>query len=1477
MSTTTSTLNGSREHDDTLDRENPTEARTETETENETGTGATHFEPIWSEAERRHLRRIATSQSSRSAGSQQGGGHNHSRTHTPTQPATRPELDPLSDKFSLSEWMKCKVEQFAAGAIQRRHTGVLFQNLSVHGTAAEIKLQKSVGSILTAPLHLKQIAQGRQRHKAILQNFDGLVNRGEMLLVLGRPGSGCSTFLKSISANYEGLSLGEGSSISYDGIPQKVMKEQFRGDILYNGETEKHFPQLTVGQTLTFAAAARAPRSREPGMSRTDYINQVRDVVLAVFGLSHAIDTKVGSDYVRGVSGGERKRVSIAEMALAGSPLSCWDNATRGLDSASAFEFVKAVELSSRIFGTTHLVAAYQASQAMYDRFDKVIVLYEGREIFFGATAQAKPFFENMGWRCPARKSTGDFLTGLTSPREREAKEGWETRVPRTAEEFEQYWRNSAEFHALRGEMAAAQERFEREGTTAEEFLASKRQRQAKHTRAKSPYTINNGMQVALCTRRAYQRIWNDIASTATTIGGNIVMALIIASLFYGTPFGTQAFFSKSSLLFFTVLLNSLMTVTEINALYGQRPIVEKHASYAFYHPFAEALAGVVADLTIKIAASVIFNTIIYFLGGLRYEAGPYFIFFIVNFAALLSMSSIFRTVAATTKTISQALAAAGVILIAVVVYTGFVIPRPNMHPWFKWLTWIDPLAFAFEALMVNEFHGRDFPCSNVVPAYPGFTNGSGDMFVCAEKGAIPGQLFVNGDRYLEASFGYQHSHLWRNFGILLGFLFFFLILYLTVTEFNSHSTSSAEALVFKPGHVPKTIQQGVSEKKSQAVVEEPGTQDEELDALPKQGDVFMWRNVCYDIKLRKDQKRLLDRVSGWVKPGTLTALMGVSGAGKTTLLNVLAQRVSVGVVTGDMLVNGSPLAASFPRRTGYVQQQDLHLHTSTVREALRFSALLRQPKSTPVAEKHAYVEKVIRMLNMADFADAVIGVPGEGLNVEQRKLLTIGVELAAKPTLLLFLDEPTSGLDSQSSWSIVSFLRKLADNGQAVLSTIHQPSATLFEQFDRLLFLAQGGRTVYFGDIGDDSRLLLDYFERNGARRCGDSENPAEYILELAGAGSGAPGQSKVDWPAVWRGSSEAAAVEAELDGLQRTLQEKHAHDTDAPEDHTEFAMPLWDQLVTVSIRVFQQYWRTPTYIGGKYSLGIASALFIGFSFYIPGHSIQAIQSMIFAIFMMTAIFAALVQQVMPQFIFQRDLYEVRERPSRTYHWAAFMVSNILVEIPYAVLLGIMVFAAFTYAVFGITSGQHQALLMLFCVQFFVFGSTFAHMVVAALPDAETAGQIATLLFYLTLTFNGVLLPSVMLPGFWIFMYRVSPMTYIVNGIATVIAGRPVHCATKELSLFQPYPSPGTTCGQYMARYLQAAGAAGGALINPDATADCQYCSLRVTDQFLGARDINANDGWRDFGIVWAFVAFNIAAAISLYYLFRVKTWGRR
>lgn len=289
-----------------------------------------------------------------------------------------------------------------------------------------------------------------------------------------------------------------------------------------------------------------------------------------------------------------------------------------------------------------------------------------------------------------------------------------------------------------------------------------------------------------------------------------------------------------------------------------------------------------------------------------------------------------------------------------------------------------------------------------------------------------------------------------------------------------------------------------------------------------------------------------------------------------------------MGVITGDMLVDGNLRDDSFQRKTGYVQQQDLHLSTATVREALEFSALLRQPASIPKQEKLDYVEEVIDLLEMREYSNAVIGELGEGLNVEQRKRLSIGVELAAKPQLLLFLDEPTSGLDSQTSWSVCDLMRKLVDHGQAILCTIHQPSAMLFQRFDRLLLLAKGGKTVYFGDIGHQSHKLVEYFTQNGANPPAQGSNPAEWILELVGK------HATQDWPDVWLNSSEKTAVDAELSHLEQI--QRSADTSSKPEELREFAAPFNQQLLIVTKRVFQQYWRSPSYIWSKGFLTVVS-----------------------------------------------------------------------------------------------------------------------------------------------------------------------------------------------------------------------------------------------------------------------------------------------
>jgi ATP-binding cassette, subfamily G (WHITE), member 2, PDR len=214
---------------------------------------------------------------------------------------------------------------------------------------------------------------------------------------------------------------------------------------------------------------------------------------------------------------------------------------------------------------------------------------------------------------------------------------------------------------------------------------------------------------------------------------------------------------------------------------------------------------------------------------------------------------------------------------------------------------------------------------------------------------------------------------------------------------------------------------------------------------------------------------------------------------------------------------------------------------------------------------------------------------------------------------VLLFCDEPTSGLDSQAAWGVVQFLRKLADAGQSILCTIHQPSAVLFEQFDRLLLLQKGGKTVYFGDTGEGSQILINYFEKNGAGTCPPDANPAEYILEQIGAGATATANK--NWHDVWLASPERDAAANEIEEFHTRLsQVKSAADN--TQDSGAFAMPFATQFKAVTIRTFQHYYRSPTYIGGKLVLSVLSALFIGFTFYMEDDSVQGFQNKLFAVF---------------------------------------------------------------------------------------------------------------------------------------------------------------------------------------------------------------------------------------------------------------------
>lgn len=1413
-------------------------------------------------------------------------------------------LDPDSPNFDAKFWVKNIRKLFDSDPDYYKPSklGVAYRDLRAYGVASDFDYQPTVSNFLwkVSTEFIRNFQKKDQsRYFDILKPMDAMMRPGEVTVVLGRPGSGCSTLLKTIAAHTYGFEIGEESIITYDGLTQKDIEKHHRGDVIYSAETDNHFPQLSVGDTLEFAARMRTPANRGPGVDREEYAKHMASVYMATYGLSHTRNTNVGNDFIRGVSGGERKRVSIAEVSLSGANIQCWDNATRGLDSATALEFIRALKTSAAILEATPLIAIYQCSQDAYDLFDNVVVLYEGYQIYFGKGDEAKDYFVRMGWECPQRQTTADFLTSLTNPDERIPRQGFEGKVPKTAQEFEQFWKKSPEYKNLIAKIDAHINQSNQE-LAKKEYQESHHARQAKHVSPKSPYTVSFGMQVKYIVNRNFLRMKGDPSVPIVSCFGQIVMGLILSSVFYNLSQTTASFYYRGASMFFAVLFNAFASLLEIMSLFEARPIVEKHKQYALYRPSADAFASIISELPVKLLMSVGFNFIFYFMVNFRRNPGRFFFYWLCCGLCTLTMSHLFRSIGAVSTSLPGAMTPATVLLLAMIIYTGFVIPFPYMLGWAKWIRWINPVSYVFESLMVNEFHDREFECASYVPMGPGYENIPESSRICSTVGAVAGNSMVQGTDYLRESYQYFNSHKWRNVGIIIAYILFFLVVYIALCEGNKGSMQKGEIALFLKGSLRKKKKDhakykaelqdaekeigGNKEKVPIGAIQESEKNpnidsgiNKDVDKVPTQDQIFHWRDLTYQVKIKSEDRVILNHVDGWVKPGQLTALMGSSGAGKTTLLNCLSERVTTGIISdGIRMVNGHPLDNSFQRSIGYCQQQDLHLPTNTVREALRFSAYLRQPDSTSKKEKDDYVEYIIDLLEMWNYADALVGVAGEGLNVEQRKRLTIGVELVAKPKLLLFLDEPTSGLDSQTAWSVCKLMRKLADHGQAILCTIHQPSALLLKEFDRLLFLQAGGKTVYFGDLGENCSTLINYFEKYGANPCPPQANPAEWMLEVVGAAPGS--KANQDYFEVWKNSSEYQEVLKELDYMERELVKLPKDDS--ADAHLKYASPLWKQYFIVTWRVLQQNWRSPNYIYSKLFLVVSAALFNGFSFFKANKSMQGLQNQMFAIFMSFMPFNTLVQQMLPYYVKQREIYEVREAPSRTFSWVTFILAQISSELPYQFVVGTLAFFCWYYPV-GLYQNAEPTdavnsrgvLMWLLLTAFYIYTTTLGHFCAAFNESDQNAANIAVLMFTMCLNFCGVLAGPDAMPGFWIFMYRANPFTYLIQAIlATGLANTNVVCSTPELLNFEPVQ--GETCGSFMAPYIAKAG---GYLVDPDATSNCQFCQMASTNAFLATSNANFDQRWRNYGIFVSFIFINIIFCIGLYWLARVPKGNRQ
>eukprot|EP00180_Rhodochaete_pulchella_P000275 Plantae.Rhodophyta-Rhodochaete_pulchella.ctg1195.p1 GENE.Plantae.Rhodophyta-Rhodochaete_pulchella.ctg1195~~Plantae.Rhodophyta-Rhodochaete_pulchella.ctg1195.p1 ORF type:complete len:723 (-),score=124.81 Plantae.Rhodophyta-Rhodochaete_pulchella.ctg1195:89-2059(-) len=631
---------------------------------------------------------------------------------------------------------------------------------------------------------------------------------------------------------------------------------------------------------------------------------------------------------------------------------------------------------------------------------------------------------------------------------------------------------------------------------------------------------------------------------------------------------------------------------------------------------------------------------------------------------------------------------------------------------------------------------------------------------------------------------------------------------------------------------------------------------------------VFSWKDVSYSVPISKNEnKLLLDHVSGYAKPGRVVALMGSSGAGKTTLLDVLAQRKTLGTVTGTIEVNGNLQNEFFPRISGYCEQMDIHMAQHTVREALEFSAKLRLDESIPMESKIAVVERTLDALDLRPLSDKIIGSAAQGIGIssEARKRVTIGVELVTNPRIL-FLDEPTSGLDSRAAIMVMKAIRRVARLGCAVVCTIHQPSSEIFDKFDDLLLLKRGGKTVFFGELGMGSVNMLEYFQRNGAPAITEGRNPADYMLETIGAGTSAAEGILKDWAELWSESPEQEKLASEFESGLVSKEHEDVH----------FEQPLAVGQVTQFKEVLKRAqtlaWRSPEYNYTRLSLSVIEALLLGVIFLRPDMS-QAGLVIINGALFLTLIPATnnITNVISPTMAARPVLY--RETSAGTYNDYAYFVASGLVELPYTVLAA-LIFGVIYYFLVGLTEARFgfyivaAILVNVLCV-FIGQGLSWA------CPTETIAASLAPVVNILGNILSGFLIPKPSLPAVFAQLYWANPFQYYLTGIVqNEFEGAEFFCEPEELIPFrlpteEPYNYGECSDLPYRDNQIDALpNAACGAPADSNISC-CGFCGRTKGEEILMTFDVGTYSKWYNLLILFGFIsAVRVLSYLGLRFL---------
>ncbi|KAJ7275585.1 P-loop containing nucleoside triphosphate hydrolase protein [Mycena haematopus] len=932
-------------------------------------------------------------------------------------------------------------------------------NLTIRAPAAvEGRIPLILGSVPIPSFLRRSKGQEVDGPATIIRAVSGTCGAGEMLAIIGGSGSGKTTLLNAIAGRLQGLPILDGQisfqaaaqsghTAAKDGIP-KVSKI-----IGFVRQNDYLLPHLTVRETLTFSAALRLPKTVDDKTVR-----QIVDQTIDELGLKECADTVVGGTFRKGISGGERRRLSIGCVLVTMPSVLILDEATTGLDATTSFLLLQTLSDLAKRHQRTIILSLHAPRSDAFALFDQLMVLSKGNVMYSGRGSDSLGWFEEHG--CELKKETNplDFLVDVTSVDNRSSDREDESRA--RVDTLVQAWKDRVQEKQVPPSFSPAIAHTISRGSQGGDLDADPGGDMPR------PGPIK---QTIILLRRSHLNVYRNYGQLAgfliQSIGIGVFMGLTYFNL-QGNPADIQSL--KGAAFQFFPGYFYLTQVYWIHKYCSDFIIFDREREDHLYSTFPYIIADFMAYLVPTTVPPTVYTVIFYAMSNMNRH----------NFAA-----NLFIVVA---NCICMQWATQGIALFASSIFRGF--PQASMTAnafslfftlsagfslthvpgWLRWIRYISTTFYSFRVVATTQFKGRTFSCEGVT-------------------GVALSQC--DGDNVLRG-LDFSDTPLIVYFAAEIGIIVALYLLSGLILQF------------YKPGGVKHAPGGGPEGRGKESAL------TGEMDIVRAKIDVefrnvgFKWIKSGLPLELRKaEEKTILKDITTRFPAGEVSAILGPSGAGKSTLLQLLAHRkLNAGPgahfeMTGDLLFNSMPSTEDVRNSIAFVEQEDdYHLSALTVRETLRYAAILRLPPKMSKKRKIARAEEVLLMLGLRDCADIYVG--GEllkGISGGEKRRLSLAVQMISDPSVLV-VDEPTSGLDAFIANNVMECLKEIARSGRTVIVSIHQPRSDIFHSLDNMLILAKGGRAVFSGKREQAMYIM----ESQGYPLPSLWFNPADHLLDL-------------------------------------------------------------------------------------------------------------------------------------------------------------------------------------------------------------------------------------------------------------------------------------------------------------------------------------------------------------------------------------------